>query len=214
MTGLSPRELQTLILQGESEVLDFKETISSSLKIAKTMVSFANTKGGSLLIGVRDHGAIRGVNNPEEEVYMLELAAEIFSKPEIPISIEQIETAQGKLVLKVEVPEGDEKPYYAKGDDNQWWAYIRIKDQSVLASKTTIEVLKREGADAPLMVEFSTKEQALLEYLRNHSRITLKEFCKMVNISHWRARKMLVNLVRSGLIRVHSYEKTEFYTLS
>ncbi len=214
MTGLSPRELQTLILQGESEVLDFKETISSSLKIAKTMVSFANTKGGSLLIGVRDNGAIRGVNNPEEEVYMLELAAEIFSKPEIPISIEQIETAQGKLVLKVEVPEGDEKPYYAKADDNQWWAYIRIKDQSVLASKTTIEVLKREGADAPLMVEFSTKEQALLEYLRNHSRITLKEFCKMVNISHWRARKMLVNLVRSGLIRVHSYEKTEFYTLS
>lgn len=213
MTGLSPRELQALILQGESEVLDFKETISSSIKIAKTMVSFANTKGGRLLVGVRDNGAIRGVNNPEEEIYMLQLAAEHFSKPEIAITIEPVETSSGKLVLKVEIPEGEEKPYYAKGDDHQWWAYVRVKDQSVLASKTTVEVLKREGDDAPLMVEFSSKEQALLEYLRQHPRITLKEFCKMVNISQWRARKMLVNLVRSGLIRVHTYEKTEFYTL-
>lgn len=214
MTGLSPRELHALILQGESDILDFKETISSSIKIAKTMVSFANTKGGCLLVGVRDNGAIRGVSNPEEEIYMLQLAAEHFSNPEIPIEIEQVETSNGKLVLKVDVPEGIKKPYYAKGEDQQWWPYIRVRDQSVLASKTTVEVLKREGNDAPLLLEFSSKEQALLDYLRHHPRITLKEFCKMVNISQWRARKMLVSLVQSGLIRVHTYEKTEFYTRS
>jgi predicted transcriptional regulator len=36
----------------------------------------------------------------------------------------------------------------------------------------------------------------------------------MLNISRWRAQKMLINLVSAGIIRNHTTEKEEFFTLS
>jgi len=44
--------LKKLILAGEGVDLDFKKTITFHHKIAKTMVAFANNKGGKILIGV------------------------------------------------------------------------------------------------------------------------------------------------------------------
>jgi predicted HTH transcriptional regulator len=44
--------LKRQIFEGEGVSLDFKKTITSCEKIAKTMVSFANNVGGRLLIGV------------------------------------------------------------------------------------------------------------------------------------------------------------------
>lgn len=66
-------KITRLIASGESETLDFKQTISDASKIAKTLVAFANNKGGTLLIGVRDNGSISGIRS-EDEKYMLELA--------------------------------------------------------------------------------------------------------------------------------------------
>ena len=71
-----------LIATGESETLDFKQTISDASKIAKTIVSFANNKGGTLLIGVRDNGSIAGIRS-EDEKYMLELAGSFYCSPKI-----------------------------------------------------------------------------------------------------------------------------------
>ena len=74
------QKILKLIEQGEGISLDFKQVIQNPHKIAKSMVSFANTHGGILLIGVKDNGNISGIN-PEEEFHMLELAANFFSKP-------------------------------------------------------------------------------------------------------------------------------------
>ena len=66
--------IQKLIEKGESQTLDFKFEVSDSRKIARTFSAFANTDGGTLLIGVKDNGAIAGVRT-EEEYYMIEAAA-------------------------------------------------------------------------------------------------------------------------------------------
>ncbi len=42
-----PRYLNQLLALGENEQLDFKKEITSVHKIAKTIVSFANVKGGT-----------------------------------------------------------------------------------------------------------------------------------------------------------------------
>ncbi len=204
--------LMRLIEAGESEVLDFKKEITSAFKIAKTMVSFANHKGGRLLVGVRDDKTVVGVKT-EEEKYMLDLAANFYCKPPVELTIKEW-NANGKIILEALVHEGKEKPYYSKGEDDKWWVYIRVKDQSLLASKVTVEVLKRSVESESAAIEFSSKEEALLHYLKQNERITLKQFSKLINVSHWRATKILVNLISVGIIREHTLEQKPFYTLS
>lgn len=205
-------QLEKWISEGEHKQQDFKETISSSLKIAKTICAFANTRGGRIIVGVRDNRAIRGVQ-AEEEMHMLDTAAGFFCKPEISLQY-QLVRYMGKDVLIAEVAEASQKPVFARGDDHQWWAYIRVDDKSVLASKLVMDVLKKESRGENAFIQLSSKEQGLLDYLNQHGRIQLKQYCKLVNISPWRARKILVNLISAGIIRVHTTEKTEFYTLS
>lgn len=204
--------LLQLISGGESETLDYKKEITSVIKIAKTMVSFANHKGGKLLIGVRDDKTIAGIHS-EEEKYMLDLAANFYCKPAIGIEITEW-NFKNKIVLEVAVPSGDAKPYFAKGEDDKWWVYVRVKDQSLLASKVTVDVLKRNNNLHNEAINFTSKEKALLDYLKENHRITLKEYCKLINISRWRATRTMVNLVSVGIIREHTHEARAFYTLS
>jgi len=204
--------IQELILQGESDTLDFKKEISSKSKIAKTMVSFANHKGGVLLVGVNDNKSLHGVST-EEEKFMLQEAATFFCRPEIVLTIKEW-LIKGKIILEVIVPEGDAKPYYAKGEDDKWWVHIRVKDQSLLASKVVVDVLKKSHHLDTTLIKYGSKEQALFNYLKENEKITLKQYCKLLNISRQRAIKILVNLISIGMIRVHTTEKEDFYTMS
>jgi predicted HTH transcriptional regulator len=119
--------IKNLILEGEGQRLDFKFNISSASKIAKTLVAFANTDGGRLLIGVKDNGNIVGVES-EEEIYMIELAADSYCSPPVKVEMNPIEV-DGKVILEVVVPKSDEKPHYAKDESGKWLVYIRKDDE-------------------------------------------------------------------------------------
>ncbi len=204
--------IKKYLIRGEDDTLDYKQEISSANKIAKTMVSFANHKGGVLLVGVRDNKSIAGIRS-EDEKYMLDLAASFYCKPEIELEIIEHQI-NDKIVIECIVPEGSEKPYYAKGEDDKWWVYVRNKDKSLLASKIVVDVLRKQSSDNGTLIQYGKNESALLKYLEVNERITLKQFKKMVNISRWRASKILVNLISAGVIRNHTHEKTEFFTLT
>lgn len=203
--------LKHLIAQGEGERLDFKQTINSAQKIAKTISAFANTKGGKLLVGIKDNGSPAKIH-PEEEKYVLEMAGGLFCKPEVKIEFE-IQEYLGRQILIAIIPQSKEKPHFAKGEDNKWWAYIRVHDQCLLASKVMLDVMRRNTEDEPAKIEYGKPEKMLLEYLEQHKRITLKEYCKTANLSRWRAQKILVNLVQMGVVKIISTEKTDFYSL-
>jgi predicted HTH transcriptional regulator len=143
---------------------------------------------------------------------MLEKASEFYCDPPIDLTIREW-IMKGKMILEVIVPEGFEKPYYAVDEEGKKWVYVRQKDQSLLASKVMVEVLKHKHSSRPVVVQYTSKEKALLEFLKQHPRITMKEYCKLVNISRWRAQKILINLTAVGVVRLHDIEKPEFYTL-
>jgi predicted HTH transcriptional regulator len=203
--------IKKLIFDGEGVTLDFKKTITSCEKIARTMVSFANNKGGRLLIGVADDGSIKGVKSEDEERYMITRAAQMFAKPALEPVFEEV-YVDDKLVLVVEIPESDTKPHYALAEDGKWWVYVRVKDKSVLASKIVVDVLKHSADKNGLLIEYSTKEKALLEYLAERERINVPEYCKLLKLSRRSAQRILVNMVLSGVIKVHTTEKEEYYT--
>ncbi|MFD2581862.1 helix-turn-helix domain-containing protein [Pedobacter vanadiisoli] len=203
--------IKSLILQGEGVMLDFKKTITSTEKIAKSLVAFANNKGGKLLIGVADNGSIKGVKSEEEEKYMILTSAHQFCKPAIEPHFEEI-YVDDKLVLVVNIPESDTKPHYALDDQKKWWAYIRIDDKSVLASRIIIDVLKQEHKNNGILISYSENEKKLLEYLEQNEKITLKEFSKLLRSSYRKAQKILVNLILTNVIKSHTSQKEEYFT--
>lgn len=203
--------IKKLIFEGEGVSLDFKKTITSCEKIARTMVSFANNKGGKLLIGVYDDGTIKGVKSEDEERYMITRAAHLFARPALEPAFEEV-YVDDKLVLVAEIKPSPDKPHYALAEDGKWWVYIRVKDKSVLASKIVVDVLKRSTTDEGVLIEYSEKEKTLLEYLDTNQRINIKEYCALLKMNRRGAQRILVNLALSGVIRIHTTEKEEYYT--
>ena len=97
------KELEILIAEGENLKTEFKEKYRKD--IDKDIVAFANSKGGRILLGVRDDGEIIGFElDNDTRAKIIALARNC--KPPIDVSIEKV----GKVTV-INVPEGEEKPY-------------------------------------------------------------------------------------------------------
>jgi len=203
--------IKRLILEGENVSLDFKKTISNTEKIAKTLVAFANNRGGKLLIGVADDGAIKGVKSEDEEKFMITRAAHSFCKPAIEPKFEEV-YVDDKIVLVVDIPKSDLKPHYALDENKKWWVYFRVKDKSVLASKIIVDVLKESNNENGQLISYTEYEKKLLNYLEEHNRITLKEYSKLIKAAHKKAQKIIVGLILTGVLLPHISEKEEYFT--
>jgi len=203
--------LKTLISQGEGQQLDFKNRISSCEKIAKTLVAFANSKGGKLLVGVADDGRIKGVKNEDEERYMLQRAGHLYCRPAIELRFDEVYIDE-KLVLLAEIAESDTKPHYALGEDHKWWVYVRVQDKSILAGKVVVDVLHRGNQSTGVLINYTDKEKELLAYIHSHPKSELADLCKHLRLSKRKTQRMLVNLIVAGIIDVHSGDGEEYYT--
>ncbi len=192
-------QLHKLILEGEHQQQDFKYCISDSRKIARSLVAFANTDGGRLLIGVKDNGNIAGVRS-EEEYYMIESAAKIYSKPEINFTTRQ-HTVDNKIVLEVLIESSLEKPHFAQDDENKWWAYYRLADENKLASKVMIEVWRKQKSPQGIFVNYSDDEKFLLDYLAQHESISHSGYARKAKISYRDAENILSDFIVLGIVR-------------
>lgn len=211
-------ELNEIIEGGENQFVEFKRKFTEPEKIAKEMIAFANTKGGKILFGIDDDKSVVGVESEKGEIEYIDLAAKFFCEPELEHIIEIMHIYR-KDVIVVNIPESRRKPHRlienGKYDEDMNKVYIRVKDKSVQASKETVKVLKKLRADSPAqIINLGDKEKALLEYLNSHDSVTLKQFREFLNLSNRRASRILVNLVRADLIRLHNHEKEDFYTLN
>ena len=204
------KELHQLILAGESETLDFKKRIAQPDRIARTLASFANTRGGIILVGVMDNGQITGID-PEEEKHLLTQAATQFCQPPVQIFFKEMEE-DDKTVLKVIIPESREKPHLVKFAEEDWREYIRINDETVQTGKRTEEELIPPTVEK-ILPQFEPEELFLLDFLAKNQRITLKQFSRLVKLPHRLAYQTLVRMVLAGAIRFHQKEKEEYYTL-
>ena len=119
--------LLELIQQGESKTLELKSRLPQHDQVAKTIVAFANTSGGKLVLGVDDQRQVTGV--AEDDLFTLQdQIASIIHDRCTPAILPEIYTAhlQGKLVLVVEVFRGNLPPYYLKSEGRNHGVYLRI----------------------------------------------------------------------------------------
>ena len=200
--------IQQLIAQGEHIHQDFKFEISDARKIARSISAFANTEGGRLLVGVKDNGKIAGIRS-EEEIYMIEAAANMYCQPNIELQT-QTHHIEGKTVLEIRIDEASTKPVYALDENNIPKAYIRIKDENILATPVHLKVWQNSKKEKGTFFQFTEREQKLLEILKKEKQLTLNQCCKASKINRLTLCNLLADFIRFGLVSV-VYDAHKFY---
>ena len=137
------------IFSGESKNIEYKLTLpDKSEKYIKTIVAFANSQGGKLIIGVDDKThQIAGVDD-DNLFQMMDGIANAVSDSCVPQIIPDIEpqTIDGKTVIVVSVEVGKNRPYYLKSKGKEDGTYIRVAGTSRQAYPEKIKELEMEGA--------------------------------------------------------------------
>jgi len=197
--------IHKLISAGEHQELDFKFEISDSRKIARTLVAFANTDGGRLLIGVKDNGAIAGVRS-EEEYYMVEAAAQMYCKPEVKFSSREW-NIDGKLILEIVVNKSHGIKHKAPLKADDYKVFIRVNDKNILADSILVQFWKRQAEKVPVKIKFSDPEMVLLRQLSEKQQITIQQFMQLAGISKKLAEKIVIDYALIKLITIVQNDK-------
>ena len=190
--------IRQLVSEGEHCHQDFKFEISDARKIARSLSAFANTEGGRLLIGVKDNGKIAGVRS-DEEIYMIEAAATMYCQPKVELETRTYQV-EGKTVLEVRINKAASKPEYAMDETNKPWAYIRIKDENILATPVHLRMWQHSKKPEGVLVAFTEREQRLLDILKEKENLSLNQCCKLCRLNRKTACELLADFIRFGLV--------------
>ena len=212
------KDLLGLIEGGENLRCEFKRKFTTHDKIAREMIAFANTKGGTLLIGVDDDKEIVGVESEKSEAELVKDAATNYCVPPVEYEIEYMDI-NGKEVVIVSIPESKMKPHRVQDYENEFdinkaIVCIRVNDKSVMASKEMVRIFRAETNELKLK-KYSPGpvEKSVFDFLANNERISVKELSHLVNISERRASRTLVKMVRANLLMIHTKDNgEEFFT--
>ena len=182
--------IQRLISEGEHVHQDFKFEISDARKIAKSISAFANTEGGRLLVGVKDNGKIAGVRS-ETYIYKVE----------------------GKDVLEVVIDESPRKPVYALDAEERRWAYVRIKDENILASPIHLNIWQHNRHEEKVIIAYTQREQQVLNLLAQHPCLTLNQCQRLTRMNRKLITNLLADFIRFGLVEQVFHEHTFYFRL-
>lgn len=203
--------IEELIKLGENQHQDFKFAVNDSKKIARSLVAFANTLGGRLLIGVKDNGKIAGVQT-DEEFYMIDAAAEMFCRPRIDFETKSW-TISGKKVLEIIIAESADKPHLALTDHNRWMAFVRVDDENILASAVQIKVWQKQKSRGGIKIKDNDPGRKLLNFLNHSDFISLSGFLKLAKISYQKAVHILSDYIVLEMIEPFYHENGFVYRL-
>lgn len=213
------KELIELIEKGETLNCEYKLHFSSHEKMAKEIIAFANTSGGTLILGVDDDRRIIGVESEKTETELVLDTVNNYCNPPVEVTFEYFDI-NGKEIVVVSVPESKNKPHRIQDfkvelDIRTAQVYVRINDKSVPAGKEMIRVLRSHSSGPPLKkYSIGSIEKIIFKLLETTDSITVKDLSHAANISQRRASRSLVNLVRADLLLIHTNNNgVDYFTM-
>ncbi len=134
-----------LLKRDEGKTLEFKRDLSARQGLLKTLVAFANTAGGTLLIGVEDRTRhVRGVQAPLD---LEERLANLIADGIAPRLLPELEIVPWRRthVLAVEVHPSPTRPHYIAREGIDSGVYVRVGSTNRRADRELVDELRRYG---------------------------------------------------------------------
>ena len=151
-----------LLRQPEGKTLEFKRDLSSPKGVLRTIVAFANTAGGILLVGVDDKtGNVVGVSDPLD---LEERLANLISDSISPRLVPEIEILPWRRanLLAVQVFPSANRPHFLKRKGLEEGTYVRVGSTNRRADRPLIEAMRRfansESYDEQAMPDLSSED--------------------------------------------------------
>lgn len=190
-------DLVKLLKRPEGKTLEFKRDISSPDGALKTIVAFANTAGGTLLVGVEDKsGHVRGVTQPLD---LEERLANLISDHVAPRLVPEIELLPWRRaqVLAVQVYPSPTRPHYLKREGPDAGVYVRVGSTNRCADRELIEELGRfargEAFDEQPMPELDSEAldfRAASEWFAAMRKLTQRDLETLRLVTDHQGRKV------------------------
>lgn len=135
ITIKTSRELiEGLIIKGENKNIELKRQMSD--EFLESVVAFANTDGGKIILGVDNAKNIVGIHDDFTTLEKrIRGTIRGMVQPQIEINVESIEVQQSPIVI-VTIPEGKNKPYLVDGK-----AYIRNNEDDVAMGRSELDAI-------------------------------------------------------------------------
>ena len=128
----------------ESEVVELKAEIVGD--ICKEVIAFANTKGGTLYIGVSNDGSVVGVKNADQVILQMNNMIRDSIKPDVTMFVGyEAQHISDKDIIAVTIQKGTDRPYYLSSKGlKPSGVYVRKGTSSDPATDTAIRRMIKE----------------------------------------------------------------------
>ena len=135
--------LTETLREPEGKTLEFKRDLSSPERFLRTVVAFANTSGGTILVGIEDRSRhIRGVTEP---LALEERAVNLISdsiRPRLMPDLE-IVSYRNRQLLAVRVYPSSTRPHYIARTGPDAGTYVRVGSTNRRADARLIAEMQR-----------------------------------------------------------------------
>ena len=150
----------------ESETIELKQELNKNIK--KEIVAFANSKGGTIYIGITDDGKIKGLDNIDDDIESLSgmIRDGIVRNLTTYTNIEP-KNVDGKDIIELHITSAPEKPYYlADKGLKPSGVYIRHGSSSIQASDEIIRKMMIESSERNFEEEISKEQNLTFNYAK------------------------------------------------
>ena len=152
----------------ENRNIEFKRILGDSIE--KDVVSFLNTLGGEIYIGIDDDGTVVGVDDPDAVQLALNDKIKNNIRPEtLGLYDIHVEEREGKIVVRLFVSSGPDKPYYlAKYGRSAKGCFVRVGAAAVPMTDRMIDEMYASRVHTSISIMASHRQDLTFNQLKSY----------------------------------------------
>ena len=204
------KELKALCKSGEGQYLEFKQKANHPDQILEEVVGFANSSGGTLLVGVDDKGNPGGLKFADDDAIFLTDYINKYVKPQPPFDYTLIPINKSESVIKFNIKSGKEKPYgLINGSTKK--IFYRVDDLCIQASRELKNILRSTNHSKGLTIRYTELENEVLKKIERGKQLTKAQITEQTNFGSRKISECLVRLVSAGIIKIIPAVNNDLY---